>query len=89
MKSDVDEQEVEGRIRKVEAIINSMTLDERANPRKLNASRKRRIAKGSGTEVRDVNELISQFRQMQKLMNQLRRGKMPKIPGMPSLPGLS
>ncbi len=87
LKSDVNEEEVEGRIRKVEAIINSMTLDERANPRRLNASRKRRIAKGSGTEVRDVNELISQFRQMQKLMNQLRRGKMPKIPGLPSIPG--
>jgi signal recognition particle subunit SRP54 len=55
----------------IEAIINSMTPGERHNPRIINASRKRRIAKGSGTTVVEVNELLSQFRQMQRMMKQL------------------
>lgn len=55
-----------------EAIINSMTMKERRYPKILNASRKRRIARGSGTNVQDVNQLLSQFRQMQKMMRQLR-----------------
>ena len=49
-----------------EAIINSMTLKERRNPKLLNASRKRRVAQGSGTTVQEINQLLSQFRQMQK-----------------------
>ncbi len=53
---------------KVEAIIHSMTREERQNPKILNGSRKRRIARGSGTTVQDVNRLISQFNEMQKLM---------------------
>ncbi len=52
----------------VEAIINSMTLEERRNPKIVNASRKRRIARGSGTTVQEVNMLLSQFRQMQRMM---------------------
>jgi len=60
-----------------------MTADERDNPKKLNASRKKRIAKGSGVEVRDVNEVLNQFRQMQTLMGELRKGRMPRIPGLP------
>jgi len=83
MKNEINQEEVEGRLKRVEAIINSMTPDERANPRKLNASRKRRIAAGSGVEVRDVNDLLKQFRQMQKMMNQLKKGKFPQLPGMP------
>lgn len=83
MKNEIDQQDIEQRIRRVEAIINSMTPDERSNPKKLNASRKRRIAAGSGTEVRDINELLKQFRQMQKMMQQLRKGNMPNIPGLP------
>jgi len=55
----------------IEAIINSMTPGERRNPRVINASRKRRIAKGSGTTVMEVNDLLSQFRQMQRMMKQL------------------
>ncbi len=55
-----------------EAIIYSMTMKERRYPKILNASRKRRIARGSGTNVQDVNQLLSQFRQMQKMMRQLR-----------------
>jgi signal recognition particle subunit SRP54 len=62
-------------LRKIEAIINSMTHGERRNPRILNASRKRRIARGSGTQVQDVNALLTQFRQMQRMMKQLTSGK--------------
>lgn len=65
-----DAEETEGRIRQVEAIIHSMTPAERENPRLLNASRRRRIARGSGTQVRDINQLLKQFRQMQKMMGQ-------------------
>ncbi len=81
-QADFDDQDIEKRIRKVEAIINSMTPTERERPRILKASRKRRIAAGSGVEVRDVNELLKQFQQMSKLMNQLSRGQMPNIPGL-------
>ena len=82
MQAEFDDQDIEKRIRKVEAIINSMTPKERQHPRILKASRKRRIAGGSGVEVRDVNDLLKQFRQMSKLMNQLSRGKVPHIPGL-------
>jgi signal recognition particle subunit SRP54 len=58
----------------IEAIINSMTIEERRNPKIMNASRKRRIARGSGTTVTEVNDLLSQFRQMQKMMKQLTGG---------------
>jgi signal recognition particle subunit SRP54 len=57
-----------------EAIINSMTREERHNPRIINASRKRRISRGSGTTVMEVNELLNQFRQMQRMMKQLAGG---------------
>jgi signal recognition particle subunit SRP54 len=56
---------------KVEAIINSMTLEERSAPKILNGSRRKRIAKGSGTSVQDVNRLIKQFNEMQKMIGQL------------------
>lgn len=58
----------------IEAIINSMTIEERHHPRIINASRKRRIARGSGTTVMEVNDLLSQFRQMQRMMKQLTGG---------------
>jgi signal recognition particle subunit SRP54 len=58
----------------IEAIINSMTPAERHSPRIINASRKRRIARGSGTTVTEVNDLLSQFRQMQRMMKQLSGG---------------
>jgi signal recognition particle subunit SRP54 len=83
MQGMVNDQEVEGRMKKVEAIISSMTLEERNKPKILDASRRKRIARGSGVEVRDVNDVIQQYRQMQKMMDQLRKGKFPKIPGMP------
>lgn len=58
----------------IEAIINSMTAEERHNPRIINASRKRRISRGSGTTVTDINDLLNQFRQMQKMMKQFGGG---------------
>ncbi|MDQ7026606.1 MAG: signal recognition particle protein [Anaerolineae bacterium] len=85
MQGMVDDQEVEGRMKMVEAIINSMTIKERNNYKILKASHKKRIANGSGVTVKDVNDLIKQYRQMQKMMDQLRKGKFPKIPGMPNL----
>jgi signal recognition particle subunit SRP54 len=68
-----DEQEAEGekQLRRTEAIINSMTKKERAKPSIIDAKRKRRIAAGSGTDVSDVNRLLKQFEQMQKMMKQL------------------
>ena len=59
----------------VEAIILSMTPQERSNPRIIKGSRKKRIARGSGTSVQDVNSLLSQFRQMQRMMKQLGKGQ--------------
>jgi signal recognition particle subunit SRP54 len=56
-----------------EAIINSMTVQERKEPDVLNANRRRRIARGSGTEVQDVNRLLKQFREAQKLMKTLQK----------------
>ncbi|MGC8879815.1 MAG: signal recognition particle protein [Anaerolineae bacterium] len=58
-------------LKRTEAIISSMTREERRNPKLLNASRKRRIAHGSGTTVQEVNDLLVQFRQMQRMMRQL------------------
>lgn len=64
---------------KLEAIISSMTIKERKNPDIIKASRKQRIATGSGTSVQDVNKLLTQFDQMQKMMKMMRNGnfKMP------------
>jgi len=62
-------------MRRIEAIIHSMTLDERRHPKVINASRKRRIARGSGTSVQEVNALLKQFRQMQRMMKQLTSGR--------------
>ncbi len=66
---------------RVEAILGSMTAQERANPKLLNASRKRRIARGSGTRVQDVNQLLKQYRMMQKMMKSVRGGWMKKALG--------
>jgi signal recognition particle subunit SRP54 len=61
----------DGQLRRIEAIINSMTPDERHHPEMLGGSRKRRVARGSGTTVQEVNQLLSQFRQMQRMMKQM------------------
>ncbi len=75
MAASVDPKEAERQLKRVEAIILSMTPEERRNPRILNASRKRRIARGSGTTVQEVNALIAQYRQMQRLLKQMSRGR--------------
>jgi signal recognition particle subunit SRP54 len=74
---DFDESE----ITRTEAIIYSMTPLERKNPKVLNGSRRMRIARGSGTTVTDVNQLIQKFEQAAKMMKTMARGGMPNIPG--------
>ena len=64
-------------MKRTEAIVNSMTLEERHNPKIINASRKRRIARGSGTTVQEINQLLGQFRQMQRMMKQMTSGRGP------------
>jgi signal recognition particle subunit SRP54 len=71
MAKEIDAQEVNSDLKQIEAIINSMTTQERRLPNLLNASRRRRIARGSGTSVEDVNQLIKRFRDMQKMMKQM------------------
>ncbi len=92
-EDDIDEKALV----KVEALIYSMTPKERANPKMINPSRKRRIAKGSGMQVEDVNRLLKQYEMMQKMMKQLggggkgskkRRRGMPMLPGMGGMGGL-
>ncbi len=71
-------------LKKVEAIILSMTLEERRNPSIINGSRRKRIADGSGTAVQDVNNILKQFFSMQKMMKRMKKmsGKMKSMPGM-------
>ncbi|APF17568.1 signal recognition particle protein [Caldithrix abyssi DSM 13497] len=68
---------------RVEAIINSMTKEERRNPKILNGSRRKRIAMGSGTRVQDVNQLMRQFEQMKKMMKQMKNKSFRGFGGMP------
>jgi signal recognition particle subunit SRP54 len=72
----------ERQLDRVEAIILSMTPSERRNPRMIDGSRRRRIAAGSGTNVQSVNQMLGQFKQMQRMMKQIGRGKMPQFPGL-------
>ncbi|MFC5712175.1 signal recognition particle protein [Thalassorhabdus alkalitolerans] len=71
MKGLKNAQVDESQIGRVEAIVRSMTKDEKQNPSLMNASRKRRIAKGSGTTIQDVNRLLKQFEDMKKMMKQM------------------
>ncbi len=75
VRSQVNDREL---VRMV-AIINSMTPGERSHPDVIKGSRRRRIALGSGTEVQDVNRLLKQFMQMQKMMKQMSKGGMSKM----------
>lgn len=74
-KIDVDDRELV----RIEAIIQSMTIEERRNPDIINGSRRLRIARGSGTTVTDVNHLLKEFQQARELTRQLSSGKMPKL----------
>ncbi len=81
-----DVQVDEKQLARVEAIIRSMTPGERRNPKMINGSRKRRIAAGSGTRPQDVNGVLKQFTQAQKMMKAMAGGKSP-IPGL-NMPGM-
>jgi len=74
-KAQMDDRQV----RRIEGIINSMTPQERAKPELLKASRKRRIAAGAGVTVQEVNRLLNQFEQMQKMMKQMQNGGLAKL----------
>jgi len=65
---------------KIQAVIYSMTAEERRHPELINGSRRRRIAAGSGSDIHSVNQLLNQFKQVQKMMKQLGSGRMPKNP---------
>ncbi|MDQ6669297.1 MAG: signal recognition particle protein [Chloroflexota bacterium] len=77
----------EKQFKRIEAIIQSMTAEERRRPEMLGGSRKRRIAGGSGTSAAEINQLLTQFRQMQAMMKQL-SGGMPGVRGLGGLGGL-
>jgi signal recognition particle subunit SRP54 len=73
-----------GDLKRVQAIIRSMTPQERRDPNVLNGSRRRRIAQGSGTRLQDVNQLVKQFGELQKMMKQMSGGRFSRrIPGLP------
>ena len=80
MARQVNPQDAENQLKLTEAIINSMTREERRKPDVLNASRRRRIASGSGTQVQDVNRLIKQFREAQKMFKMLKKSGMRGLP---------
>ena len=79
LANQVDSDKAEKELKRVEAIINSMTLQERRNPAVLNGSRRRRIAQGSGTTVTDVNRLMKQFLEMKKMMQRVSKGGMRSL----------
>jgi signal recognition particle subunit SRP54 len=83
--------EVDAQLPKVEAIIRSMTLEERNNPVIIKGSRRSRIARGSGTSIQEVNKLVKQFDQVRKMMKQMsggKGGKMKLPPGFKLPPGM-
>ena len=92
LSGQIDEEQMDGNMKKSEAIILSMTLEERRNPSIIKSSRKNRIAKGSGVQVSDVNRLLSQYEKTQRAMKQMaalnRGGKMPQMPGVPKMAGM-
>jgi signal recognition particle subunit SRP54 len=84
--SEIDSAKLEGRFKHVEAILNSMTRQERQRPEILNGSRRKRIASGSGTRVQEINQLLKQFEETKKLVGQLtgnRKGLRGLLSGMP------
>lgn len=79
----------EGQLARAEAVICSMTQEERRNPAIIGGSRRLRIARGSGTTTADVNALLKEFQAARKMMQSMMGGKrMPRIPGMPKMPGM-
>lgn len=90
MASQIDDARAEGIMRKSEAIIQSMTVYERENPGCLKASRKNRIARGSGTTVADVNRVLSQYEKMLQMMKMMggMGGKMPNMGALKAMNGM-
>jgi signal recognition particle subunit SRP54 len=88
LKQLADNKPDEKQLGRVEAIIGSMTPDERRNDRILNGSRRRRIAAGSGTSVEEVNRLLKQFNEMKKVLQMLGQGGLPPMKGMKAMPKL-
>ena len=89
IKNQLGDVDMNGKeMNRIKAIIQSMTVEERRNPQILNASRKRRIAKGSGTSVQEVNKLIKQLNEMKKMMKMFTSNSkgMKKRGGFPGLP---
>jgi signal recognition particle subunit SRP54 len=78
-----DEREID----RIQAIIQSMTPAERANPKIIDGSRRARIARGSGRQVSDVNNLVDRFFEARKMMSSFAKGGMPGVPGMPGMAG--
>jgi signal recognition particle subunit SRP54 len=76
-------------MKKVEAVITSMTMKERENPDILNGSRRKRIATGSGTTIQDVNRVIKQFREMQRMLKQMKKGKFSNLLKNFNLPNIN
>jgi signal recognition particle subunit SRP54 len=70
----------EGQMKRVEAIVLSMTPKERGMPHLIDGSRRKRIAAGSGTTIQQVNQLLTARKQMEKMMKQMGKGKMPSLP---------
>jgi signal recognition particle subunit SRP54 len=70
----------ESQLGRIEAIIRSMTPDERRNPTLIKGSRRLRIARGSGTSTADVNGMLKQFKMVQQMMRSVAKGKMPRLP---------
>jgi signal recognition particle subunit SRP54 len=85
LTKNISDKESLDRTKKIEAIILSMTAEERHNPGIINGSRKRRIAKGSGTTPSDINQLLNQFYNIQKMTKMMAKGKMPR--NLPNLIG--
>jgi signal recognition particle subunit SRP54 len=79
---DIPQEVTDKQLGKIEAMISSMTSAERQSPRIIGGSRKRRIARGSGTTVQEVNQLLSQFRMVQKMMRQVSKGRIPDLMSM-------
>jgi signal recognition particle subunit SRP54 len=77
----------DGQLKRIEAIIDSMTPGERRQPELIKASRRRRIALGSGTTTAEVNRVLKQFAEMQRLVKQLSGGRLPNLPGLRGLMG--
>jgi signal recognition particle subunit SRP54 len=76
--SQVDGEQVEQQLTRTQAMIDSMTVHERRHPDVLNASRKRRVAAGSGTTVQEINQLIKQYRQMRRLFKKMGTKGLPR-----------